>query len=136
MINYLKKVSSQKSLVDMKTVFQNMAMDVIAVCAFGIETNCFEDPNNEIMVHGRAFFSGFRMTDYMSDIMWRMFLSIKSLSKVVNVFPIKTYDALFNISKSIQSQRESSGPGSGDFIDRLVELKRQVKSGEMRSVTE
>merc|ERR1712038_1066459 len=44
MIDHLELVTKKDSLVNVKDVFQKMALDVIARCAFGIESNSFTNP--------------------------------------------------------------------------------------------
>merc|ERR1712038_199892 len=102
-------------------------MDVIAACAFGIEANSFDDPNSEIILAGKAWFE---------DMMWFMMNSIQGFQKLFEGYSSGPYEKLYNIPKSVQSEREKSGTGSGDFMYRLIELQKQVKRGEITGISE
>jgi len=136
MVNYLEKKCREHALVDMKPVFQNMAMDVIGLCAFGIDLNCFENPDNDILDSGKKFTAGFRSDGYIFDTIFLMFQSIQGFSKLFEAFPLDQYRKMWDISKSIQDERISSGTFTGNFMDRLNDLRSQVKNGNLPNVSE
>ena len=45
------------------------------------------------------------------------------------------YSKLWEITKRVQTMRESNGPGPGDFIDRINELNKRVINGEFPSLS-
>jgi hypothetical protein len=53
MIRYLEQRVKTNPVVDMKSVFQSLTLDVIAKCAFGLETNTHEEPASELLMMAR-----------------------------------------------------------------------------------
>ncbi len=47
-------------VLDMKRIFQGLSLDSIANCAFGINTDSFENPQNELFQVDKFFFFGIR----------------------------------------------------------------------------
>jgi len=136
MVKYLEKKCKENSLIDMKPVFQYMAMDVIASCAFGIDLNCFEDPNNHILDSGQKLIAGTRSDGYIFDVVFHLIQSIQGIDKLLNIFPVEYYRKMWDISKKIQDQRISSGTSTGIFMDRLIDLRNQVKNGQLPNISE
>ena len=137
MINHLEKITEKNSTIDMKPVFQAMALDVIAKCAFGIETNSFnEGENSELLTNAKIVFESFRPQSYFMDFMFFLFSSVKGIENYIPVLDLKGMEKLFRISKSIQDKREQTGSMGGDFMDHLVEIKKRVKAGELPSLSE
>ena len=81
MIDHLDEVTKKDSVVDIKDVFQKMALDVIARsliatitinqmkfcrCAFGIDSNSFTNPDNKMLGSGRNIFEEFILRDSLS----------------------------------------------------------------------
>ena len=81
MIDHLEEVTKEDRVVDIKDVFQKMTLDVIARslittmiinqtnvfrCAFGIDSNSFENPENKMLGSGRNIFEEFILRDSFS----------------------------------------------------------------------
>ena len=58
-----------------------------------------------------------------------MFQAWHGIAKMSYITP-PSYSNLWQITSSVQKQRDASGPGPGDFIDRLNELTVKVKNRE------
>jgi len=134
MIVSMEKEVEVNSLVDVKNMFQKMALDVIAKCAFGVESNSFTNPGNQLLKHGRELMDDFIIKDLPTTIVWSLFQVVNGMDRVVNVLP-DAYNSLWKISKAIQRERERNGPGPEDFIDRLIELKQKLEKGDFPSLT-
>ncbi len=105
-----------------------MALDIIARCAFGIETDATANPDDEIIREGKAAVAGFVPSNWI-DVL-TLALPVRFfpfILKYVDIFP-PAYDRLWAISDGIMRQRESMGTEGSrdDFIDRLMRLKREV----------
>ena len=61
MITHLGQVIRTSPLVDMKPVFQSMALDVISKCAFGVELNTFKNPDSELYAKAKEIGSDFQL---------------------------------------------------------------------------
>lgn len=135
MIDHLYEVTEQDTLVEVKDVFQKMALDVIARCAFGIDSNSFKNPENKMLVDGRQTFEEFLLSDSMSAIFWHLYsVGGPILGKLFDMVPPQ-YMSMWELGNRICLEREARGPGSGDFVDRLVELKRRHEAGEFPALT-
>jgi len=135
MIDHLEKVTEKDTLVEVKDVYQKMALDVIARCAFGIDSNSYKEPENKLLVYGRQVFDEFILRDVGTTILWHVYMMVgPALEKWIDMLP-EHYRHIWQIGNSICLERESRGPGSGDFIDRLIELKKRHEAGEFPALT-
>lgn len=88
MIDHLELVTKKDSLVNVKDVFQKMALDVIARCAFGIESNSFANPDNKMLGSGRRIFEEFILRDSFSTGLAHLFNAVGSiLEKMIDILP-------------------------------------------------
>jgi len=136
MIDHLELVTKKDSLVNVKDVFQKMALDVIARCAFGIESNSFTNPDNKMLGSGRRIFEEFILRDSFSTGLAHLFNAVGSiLEKMIDILP-GDYKSLWQIGYKICIERESRGAGGqGDFVDRLIELRRRHAEGDLPSLS-
>lgn len=54
--NHLIEMEKLQSEIEIKDILSRFTMDMIASCAFGIETNSLKNPNSEFLKHGGSFF--------------------------------------------------------------------------------
>ena len=69
MINYLHKKIETDPVVDMRPVFKYLTMDTISKCAFGVDLNCFEDPENPMLVNSINAFVDFQASNAKQSAM-------------------------------------------------------------------
>lgn len=134
MIDHLEEVTAKDPVVDVKNIFTALTLDVIAKCAFGIESNSFKNPDNQVFKHGKKIFDDFKITSVGTSIFFQVFMACASLMKYLDVTS-PSFTHLWNLTRSVQSEREKRGAGSGDFIDRLNELNQKWKRGDFPSLT-
>ena len=79
--------------------------------------------------YGKALFEEFVISSASGSLEMNMFQAWAGMAKMSDITP-PSYPHLWQITNSVQKQREASGPGPGDFIDRLNELTVKVKNGE------
>ena len=104
MIDHLEEVTEKDNLVEVKDVYQKMALDVIARsvlhsnsdprcqalsrCAFGIDSNSYKDPENKLLVYGRQVFDEFILRDVATTLLWHVYMMIgPMLEKCVDIMP-------------------------------------------------
>jgi len=121
-------------VVDVKNVFQCMALDVIAKCAFGIDSNSFKNPNNDVFVQGKKLIEEFSLNSFLASVVMNLFQVHEKIAKLIDMVP-SSMDVLWKITKSVQLQRQTAGAGPGDFIDILNDLNRRVEQGEFPALT-
>ena len=83
--------------------------------------------------YGKAVFDEFVISTMSDSVQMNIFQAWPGSAKLSDITP-PSYPHLWQITRSVQSQREASGPGPGDFIDRLNELTKKVKNGEFPSL--
>ena len=98
-----------------------------------MESNSYENPDNEVFKYGKAVFDEFVISNMSDSIQMNIFQAWAGSAKLSDITP-PSYPHLWQITRSVQKQREASGPGPGDFIDRLNELTKKVKNGEFPSL--
>lgn len=64
---YLNNTVEKEEEIDVKDALARFTTDVIASCAFGIETNSLENPDSEFWKHGK---------DYLKSSLFRVFLNL------------------------------------------------------------
>jgi len=137
MVAHLEEVTEKDSMVEVniKDVFQKMTLDVIARCAFGIDSNSFANPDNKMLASGRNIFEEFILRDSVSTGFWHMFNAFgEILQKLIPIYPTD-YKSLWEIGHKICLERESRGTGGqGDLVDRLIELRARHAKGELPSL--
>ena len=103
-----------------------MALDVIARCAFSIESDATTNPDQEIIKEGRNLFSFFNPTNWLETLAFTVPVSyFPFIFKWVNPFPDTMYN-LWKITNNIMGLREKQGIQGTDFVGRLMELKKDV----------
>ena len=98
LITHLTKEVKKNPVVELKKVFQAFALDTIAACAFGVDTNSHVNESNEILDNGRKLFSVFQTKSALEDII-ATFMGMFPF--IISYFGIYTsaYDNLYNITK-------------------------------------
>ena len=130
MINHLRKSAANNPIADVRPIFKYLTMDVISKCAFGIDLNCFKDPNNPMLVNAMNAFLNLQASDIKTSLMRNLEFSLDGLDKLIDLPVPDTSENLWKITKRIQTSRTKEKTFKGDFIDRLEELKAEsIKHG-------
>ena len=87
MVEHLEEASKTNSSVKVKNMFQCMALDIIAKCAFGIESNCFKDQDNEIFKNGRHAFDDILAKNVLHSALFNFMFSSDFLLKYMDIVP-------------------------------------------------
>ncbi len=101
----MEQLSKEGKEVPMKATFQCLALDTICKCAFGMETNANEDPENELIKTGRAVFQGFQSTNWGETIFMHLLYLFPGLEGIIPGMLPAAWDKLFDITESIVKQR-------------------------------
>lgn len=116
------KVNSE---LEIKDIVARFTTDVIGTCAFGIDCNSLENPNNEFKEMSRRHFEEPDITGY------RMFLLALS-ENLARKFGVKiTRDDVSNFFTKVVEDtieyRETSNVKRNDFLNLLLQLKNKGK---------
>lgn len=111
--------------VDVKDVLARFTMDIIATCAFGLETNSQTDQDSEFYKVGMDIFTPSKKTVLRRFIL----LAFPFITKIYvpRFLPKRIQDFLTNIVKDAVNFREKNKVVRNDFLDLLIKI-RQNKS--------
>jgi len=87
MIEHLEEVTKNSNSVKVKNLFQCMALDIIAKCGFGIESNSFKDQNNEVFKNGKEAFADFICKDFTTSLIFNVVQSHPIFMKYLDIVP-------------------------------------------------
>ena len=118
MINFLGSKGND-SVVNIKEVFQYLILDIIANCAFGIDTDSFK--------MCMQVFTDLSITNMSENIAFQILGIFPGLFSVMDVYGKENYDYFWDVTKKIVDSRTEP---RGDFIDRLKELKDKLSENE------
>ena len=91
MIEHLEEVTKKSNSVKVKTMFQCMALDIIAKCGFGIESNSFKDQDNEVFKNGKDAFADFICKDFTTSVILNVLGSHPIFMKYLDIVPPGNY---------------------------------------------
>jgi hypothetical protein len=95
-----------------------LALNVIAKCAFGINTDAISNPDTPIIKEGLDALSGFVPKTWFDTIVFSLLVSyFPGSTKYVDLLP-KAWTNLWTITSDIMKQREDQNITSKDFIAR------------------
>ncbi|KAF2881983.1 hypothetical protein ILUMI_24186 [Ignelater luminosus] len=115
----------QKCPVDIKEVLARFTTDIIGSCAFGIDCNCFSDPNSNFRKYGKRAF------DLTKIETFKLFIGFSAPSfarKIgVKVTPDEVIEFFLNVIEETLKYREDNNVIRKDFFQLLMEIKDSVK---------
>lgn len=118
---YVSQFAGSEVPVEMYDTCSRYTINNIAHCAFGLDINCFENPNEPFMKHGRYFFE---MNFANAVRQFLMFMSPK-LMKILNMrqFDKKIADFMIAMAKQNLELREQRREVRKDFFQILVQMR-------------
>ncbi|XP_059085965.1 probable cytochrome P450 6a18 [Tigriopus californicus] len=125
MITFLDERTEESPEIDVKKMFQNLTLETISQCAFGIKSNAFYDQHSDLLKHGQDAFSGFVMHNALETFIFSGLLHFPALFHYVEFFPAAYYK-LYDVTESIMKARMEQGIKKADFIARMQELIDEV----------
>ena len=81
-INIITEVIDRNILNIFPNFLKGYSIDTICRCAFGIETNAYEDSEHQLIKQGRAIIQGFQVTNWMDTIGFLLFYLFPGLEAV------------------------------------------------------
>ncbi|TGZ46164.1 putative cytochrome P450 6a20, partial [Temnothorax longispinosus] len=114
---FLETKAKMKESVEMKDMFARYTIDVIMSTAFGIQSDCIKEPNNEYQIQGK---------NILRIKIIRFILSI-SIPKIMDFFSIPLTDRSItsfytNIFRKTVEYRQAHKVIKEDFMDLLIQL--------------
>ncbi|XP_011706505.1 PREDICTED: cytochrome P450 6k1-like isoform X1 [Wasmannia auropunctata] len=118
-VKYLEKKAQIRDSVEMKDMFARYAMDVIMSVAFGVKSNCIEEPNNEYRIQGKKILDG--------NTFWiALFLFVPQIMDYFSI-PLtdrKVTSFYTNIFRKTVEYRQTHNIVRHDFMNMLIQLMK------------
>ncbi|CAH1991858.1 unnamed protein product [Acanthoscelides obtectus] len=108
--------------IEAKEVCAKFSTEAIARCAFGLKAHCFEDENAAFRKVGRRLFdfswrNAIIQSAYFFRPDWVSWLHLDFFDKQVS-------DYMIEVFSNVMKQREDTNTKGNDFLDMLIELKK------------
>lgn len=119
--DFVGEKAKKNEPVDIKDIFSRFTTNIIGSCAFGIECNCFTDPNSEFAQMGRSFFH----RNTFENLKLTFIVNFPTIAKKLGFRMIRksTSDFYRNVTKSLTEYREKNNVTRKDFMQLLIDLK-------------
>ena len=132
---YIKKQNTANNFgeFEVKHLFQGYALDTISTCAFGIESNALENPDDELLVNGKMVFTSFRMADSYINYFFVFLSHFQFLFNLFSLFPL-AFDKIMEITKQIMDSRKDAGIITNDFISKLIDMRNNIEKPNYKGV--
>ncbi|XP_020281100.1 probable cytochrome P450 6a13 [Pseudomyrmex gracilis] len=131
-VKSLEKLAETERCIDIKEMFARYSTDVIMSVAFGIKTNCIDQPDNEVRYWGKKVFkiSALRHSIFMFAPQIARLFSISIFDKGVSNFFI-------NMFRDNVEYRKTHNVVRHDFMNLLIQLMENgyVEPDEEKDVT-
>ncbi|CRL05219.1 CLUMA_CG018250, isoform A [Clunio marinus] len=123
-VKAIDKELNKTSVFEIRELMAKFSTDVISNIAFGIDSNCLEDPNSEFLKMGKRLFN---LSSY--EMMRLLFTSSspeggRMLGMVAN--PKEPCDFLRRVFTETLKERELKGTQRNDFVQLLFKLRETV----------
>lgn len=128
-------VNQNQDGFEIKDVMSRFTTDVIGTCAFGLECNSLEDPDNLFRKMGDLFFK----RTFFRAVKVNLALSFPTLAKALHITILRkeVTDFFLKTVQNTVKYREKNQVRRNDFMDLLIDLKNNAKNDhEMLSVQE
>ncbi|RWS07829.1 Cytochrome P450 3A13-like protein [Dinothrombium tinctorium] len=120
LLRILNTKAERNEEVDMKSLFGSFAMNVIARCAFGTETDTYKNPNDPFVTNAIEW-----LHLKFSRVLLTMFCP-KFFRKLFNIDPTPQRVVFFfvQLTKHLINQRKESKIKTNDFLQLLIDAEQ------------
>lgn len=120
----LHTVADKNGKIDMKDFMARFTTDVIASCAFGLDSNSIKNPDSEFRRNGKKTTGKPPLSHIIRQ---QIGIIMPQLHRLLRLPPIcfnnGTDDFFRNIIRDTVEYREKTGVNRNDFIDLLIKIK-------------
>lgn len=121
LINVMNRAAQNQEIIDIREITACYATNIIASVAFGLETNCIDDPDAPFRRYGRKFFD----VNIKNGIRWFGMFICPQLLKLLKMRLIDkdVEDFMTNVVEQTLELREKDEIVRKDFFQLLVQLR-------------
>lgn len=117
----IEKMCKNKKEVNIKDISECFIIDVIGSCAFGLDCNCFKNPEGEFKKQGRKIFSFSRLRILKTGAAFAFPNCARWLG--IKLFENESIEFFLNLVKTTIQYREAHNVTRKDFLQLLLELR-------------
>nr|CAH7739953.1 unnamed protein product [Callosobruchus chinensis] len=122
-VKYFVKKDEEMIDVELKDIFTKFCTDVIATCAFGLEVDSLNEPNNKFYLTGK------KAMNFQSISKVLKFLAYSFFPWIMNVFKISFFEDdvrqfFYDLVDETVRMREQNGIVRPDMIQLLMEARK------------
>lgn len=126
--DYLMPYAKMKTDIDMRDVLGRFMTDVIASCAFGLETDCLSDPKSPFREMGR------KMINFSKSKALKLILA-STFQKQARFLGVRWNDEdvsefFMNVVRETIHYRKTSGLRRDDFMQLLIDMMKEDENNE------
>ncbi|KAF2357063.1 Cytochrome P450 [Trinorchestia longiramus] len=122
-----RDVRDENLIVNLKEYFSSFTMDVIACCAFGLETSTLEGKNKEFL----KMATDTMKTSFTQILKSMVFMMSPKVAKALKMkFMSSSMQYLERVARDAIQAREQ-GDYRGDFLDLLLEVRESSDSNDL-----
>jgi len=122
-IDHITEKAKENPEIDFKPIVQSFAVDVICKVAFGMETKCRLDQDQEMFKLFTRIINDFRIDTWIMTFLWNFFFLFPELIAKAGFWP-ESATKTREMTKDIMGERVKQNIKIEDFVDRLIEYKK------------
>lgn len=132
MEQFFSEAVKKNNLLELRESMAKFSTDVIGSCAFGLQFNALKDPDSEFRRRGREIFR----PSYRSLIKFFLRSVHPSIPRILKLKLLTkdTEQFYLNFVKDTVQQREANNIKRNDFIQLLIEIRKEDASGPSQFV--
>ncbi|KAL0101742.1 hypothetical protein PUN28_019105 [Cardiocondyla obscurior] len=117
---YLEVKAQMKDSIDIKDIFARYTTDVIMTTAFGVKSNCIEEPNNEYRSMGKKIFD-------INSIWIALFMFAPQILEFfsISLTPREVSSFYMNMFRENVEYRDKHNVVRHDFMNLLIQLMKK-----------
>lgn len=119
----LEPYAHRKDDIDVKIMYGNYTMDVIASCAFATKTNSNEDPNSPFVLNARKVFASNKLKLLSLTLLPSILLKLFNIKHMADESANQFF---FSIIRHIMKERDNNHKKYNDFIELLMNAKKST----------
>lgn len=104
---------------ELRQLFDHVACDTIASCAFGMNVNSIENPKNEFAAAGNYILNQFGFKLFLFNLLPKLMNFFR-----INIFDKKQSQFFHDITLENMNYRKKNQVKRNDFIDLLIEIEK------------
>ncbi|XP_072050557.1 cytochrome P450 3A4-like [Amphiura filiformis] len=123
LMEILDEKNKEGKSFDSKEVFGSYVLDIVACCAYGLESDCQRDPDDVFLHHTKKLINmDLKNIGFILRILFPFLSPLLNKFRVFDMVPKENLDFFANcVRKAIELRTESGGTGKKDFLQLMMD---------------